>query len=839
MRRAILILSVMLLVGCIIAQPTSGKCGKNVKWTLQDDGTLVVEGTGDTHDYSKKPQNSPFVKNGIADRIKVVDLSHFHTDGHLSENLFYGCRFLEKIILRQSQNKMLSNNIFSECAHLTIIEYANNTNYSSKSQNNYYKIVQNTMNVGIPTVTKCIVSDTSKREEDLFKPLEPFPPIESFDNLKEEKFSDKYGEGIIIGQWSNNNWNGVVKKIYTSKPSWNISLYENGENIIYDRQKKGKSSYSGSWREEGYIIEERRNINNIRFFQIDYYNSKSKLYLIHLFENNSNYWTHEKYFTNNGDIFINKIIDRDKYGGLQKGHGEYHWANGNRYCGTVSGGSGREQSALFYQSGKGIFYNNESGELHCGLWKDNNYLGSPEIISLQDFWDTPVNFFPFNAIAKFHIEKEINEWQKKGEFESTAEWQTRVTESTRQQKANELYMQLQNDYIENYAKKINLELELDRYDADNRTYLITDTVFGSMIVSVENITPQAFKSSWNKIIPVPTYFINGNNIDILEMDFMLYDSVSQQYRRVARYQKTAELTYQLADIKYNFEPFTLPQGEQHKSNGKVNQPIYIPYTSSDVDINIPVVNKRNDNTFVFIIANENYSAVAKVPFALNDGNTFKEYCVKTLGVDEKRVILYKDATFGHMTECVERMKQVGEAYKEEANIIFYYAGHAFPDEANRTRHLLPVDGNSRITSTTYSLKNLYSELGNLPVKTVICFIDACFSGATREDGMLLTGRGVILTPKEDVLKGNLVVFTATDSSETAHQYVDKGHGLFTYYLLKKLQDTKGDVTFEDLTNYVIDNVRKTSVEVNMKLQTPTVKVSPAMKTKWQDKKLNE
>ena len=223
MRNAVLSLIILFLGVCALAQPTSGKCGKNVTWTLQDDGTLVIEGTGDTYDYSKKTQNSPFVKNGVADRIKVVDLTRFHADGHLSDNLFYGCRFLEKIILRKSQDKMLSKEVFSECTNLTTIEYANNTLYSSKSQNNYYKIVQNAMNVNIPTVTKCITSDTSKKEEDVFKPLEPFPPIESYDNLKQSEFE----HGTYYGQWVNGNWNGVVKTTWNDG-SWLIQDVREG-----------------------------------------------------------------------------------------------------------------------------------------------------------------------------------------------------------------------------------------------------------------------------------------------------------------------------------------------------------------------------------------------------------------------------------------------------------------------------------------------------------------------------------------------------------------------------------------------------------------------------------
>ena len=62
----------------------------------------------------------------------------------------------------------------------------------------------------------------------------------------------------------------------------------------------------------------------------------------------------------------------------------------------------------------------------------------------------------------------------------------------------------------------------------------------------------------------------------------------------------------------------------------------------------------------------------------------------------------------------------------------------------------------------------------------------------------------------------MVVFSATQNDETAMPYRNKNHGLFTYYLLKKLQDSKGTTTVGELSDYVTDRVRKASVEVNGK-----------------------
>ena len=82
-------------------------------------------------------------------------------------------------------------------------------------------------------------------------------------------------------------------------------------------------------------------------------------------------------------------------------------------------------------------------------------------------------------------------------------------------------------------------------------------------------------------------------------------------------------------------------------------------------------------------------------------------------------------------------------------------------------------------------------------------------------------------------QGNMVVFSAASKDETALPYQDQSHGLFTYYLLKKLQETGGDVTLGELAEYLRDNVRRQSVVVNRKSQTPSVNPSYLLKDSWQ------
>ena len=71
----------------------------------------------------------------------------------------------------------------------------------------------------------------------------------------------------------------------------------------------------------------------------------------------------------------------------------------------------------------------------------------------------------------------------------------------------------------------------------------------------------------------------------------------------------------------------------------------------------------------------------------------------------------------------------------------------------------------------------------------------------------------------------------------AHPYRDKGHGLFTYFLLKKLQQTNGNTTLGELDDFISDNVMRKSLINNNRKQTPCVKVAHGMADRWKNLRL--
>lgn len=78
----------------------------------------------------------------------------------------------------------------------------------------------------------------------------------------------------------------------------------------------------------------------------------------------------------------------------------------------------------------------------------------------------------------------------------------------------------------------------------------------------------------------------------------------------------------------------------------------------------------------------------------------------------------------------------------------------------------------------------------------------------------------------------MVVFSAAQNDETAYPLKDQGHGIFTYYLLKKLQATQGNVSYADLSQYITQQVSQQSIVVNGKSQTPTVIPSGNVGDAW-------
>lgn len=259
--------------------------------------------------------------------------------------------------------------------------------------------------------------------------------------------------------------------------------------------------------------------------------------------------------------------------------------------------------------------------------------------------------------------------------------------------------------------------------------------------------------------------------------------------------------------------------------------------NQSVDYGIPLSTNLNSKSYAIIIANENYKRVPNVPYALNDGRIFQKYLVSTFGMPEKNIEMLEDASLNDIKFAINNIAQKCQAFKDELSVIVYYAGHGVPDDKTAEAFLLPVDGFGTDPSSGLNLDDFYASLSEMPAKSIIVLLDACFSGTKRDGGMLMATRGITIKPKMYVPDGKLIVLSATSSDETAFPIEKQKHGLFTYTLLRKIQESGGDITWGELADYVTETVKKRSIDLNGKLQTPTVSVSPSIKENWRDIKI--
>lgn len=450
---------------------------------------------------------------------------------------------------------------------------------------------------------------------------------------------------------------------------------------------------------------------------------------------------------------------------------------------------------------------------------ESPFMGTPFDEKFEKIQTT----FSYMALGK--IAKEIPQWQKKKEYETTEQWKQRVTAENQKNKVDEIVNQAKTEYIALHKPKTT-KGTLGTYDADYGAYPVSIEGANTIYAKIPLEEAMQFKSNWSKVAMQPTYGIIDDNIAVTSCIFSLGKKSWKSTERAAN-DNLDYLSYDVPTLNVDLDGRTsvAPNTSPKKT------------IDNTIDKNIPQTASLQSNTFVIAIGNENYNLVPKVAFANNDMNIFAQYCQKTLGIPMQNIRKYKDATFGSMLSALNDIKEIANAYNGDMNVIFYYAGHGIPNEKDQTAYLLPTDADGKSTEVCFPLARLYKELGELNAKSVIVFMDACFSGAQRGNGMLASARGVAIKAKEQKPMGKLIVLTASSGEETAYPYNEKAHGLFTYFLLKKLNETKGKCSLGELSEYITTNVRRQSIVINRKPQTPAIIFSDSVKNEWMNYKL--
>lgn len=127
--------ALFLLVSTNLWAASSGKCGDNVTWSMDDDGVMTIEGTGAMTDYEW--EESPFtdikpkkviVKGGVTaigtfafyDCMGLADVEISGSVTSIGNSAFSGCKWLTSITLPESLTN-IGSWAFNDCLSLTSI----------------------------------------------------------------------------------------------------------------------------------------------------------------------------------------------------------------------------------------------------------------------------------------------------------------------------------------------------------------------------------------------------------------------------------------------------------------------------------------------------------------------------------------------------------------------------------------------------------------------------------------------------------------------------------------------------------------------------------------------
>ncbi len=143
-------------------------------------------------------------------------------------------------------------------------------------------------------------------------------------------------------------------------------------------------------------------------------------------------------------------------------------------------------------------------------------------------------------------------------------------------------------------------------------------------------------------------------------------------------------------------------------------------------------------------------------------------------------------------------------------------------------YLLPFDGRPRLLDdTAISRDRLFNDIAAANPRSVVVFLDTCYSGSTRGQDMLIAARPIAIRAKSHSVPKGFTVMTAAAGDQTAKPLQEAQHGMFSYFLMKGMEgdaDADGDnrITAGELHGYVQRNV----IQQSSGRQTPELQGDP-------------
>jgi hypothetical protein len=463
----------------------------------------------------------------------------------------------------------------------------------------------------------------------------------------------------------------------------------------------------------------------------------------------------------------------------------------------------------------------------------------PEVENLEKGrFEKTVEFRQRVQMALDKREAELFRIQKK--YREDVENRNRVVQilSSVNSKAETLNSSFKNRAVEWAISDVmgNFEVSPKDYDADRELLLATVSATNSNYKKdiTFKVSPQKAEKIWQNpksVLANIDFKISGSQISVRDIKV---DGVSANLG--GEFQKVEKVEFAIRNTNKDFSSKQFSLQSANLKDYRVDRTQFIETKFLD---DLPSLlaktpkAKIDDRKWAFVVGVEEYKDADVVPFSKRSAEMFGKVLTHSLGVKKRNIysLIGRDAS---TTAIKDSMRKMLQNVKSGDTIYFYYSGHGVPSNDGKA-YILPQDKFVDFVHEDKKLQldQIYLDLTGSKAQKVVAFVDSCFSGKTgaENDETLFKGKGTAGIYARDIKtefdKDRMAVLTAGSNTQFSNMFEDKGHRLFSYFLMKAILEGKKSldsifstvkVNVDDTSNGMGDRYRQTpQIDGNSKL----------------------
>jgi serine/threonine protein kinase len=188
--------------------------------------------------------------------------------------------------------------------------------------------------------------------------------------------------------------------------------------------------------------------------------------------------------------------------------------------------------------------------------------------------------------------------------------------------------------------------------------------------------------------------------------------------------------------------------------------------------------------YAIVIGNDEHQSLPRLRTPIRDAQAIADELARDYGF---RTDVLRNATRYEILSALERSVSY---LTPSDNLLVFYAGHGWMDEASGTGYWQPVDAAPDNTANWISAVEIADVLGRLPARRTLIIADSCYSGA-----MVAQASG---SAQADALTRRARLAMSSGDLQPVFDVSSSGHSFFAGAILRSMKEATSRMTARDL-----------------------------------------